>query len=390
MNSENKTLRFIIICVAVFCGFLTLGMPLPVLPQQVHGTLGFSYLVVGIVIGIQSLATVLTRYYASIRAESQGAKSTMQRGAWICCLAGCIYLLSVALEGSPVLSLSILILGRLCLGLGESLLITGVLVWGIGILGVKSSGRVMAWNGIAMYGALSVGAPLGVILNRHFHFVAVSVAVILLPLLSLLITLRIPDEKAENPLNERESFINIVKMIWIYGLGLGLGTIGFGGLASFIVPFFSDRNWGHAEMAMLLFGAFYVGVRLLWGDLPDRIGGRKVVIVSLVVEAIGQALLWRASSIEMAFVGVALTGCGFSLIFPSFGVQCVRSVKPENRSAALGGFFAFFDIALGVTGPLAGWIATTWSFPSIYLMGCAAALVGLMIALSLQEKPAPV
>jgi MFS family permease len=61
----------------------------------------------------------------------------------------------------PVPSLLVLLAGRLVLGAGESLLITGVLSWAIMRAGASRAGRAMAWNGMAQYGALALGAPAG-------------------------------------------------------------------------------------------------------------------------------------------------------------------------------------------------------------------------------------
>ena len=44
--------------------------------------------------------------------------------------------------------------------MGESLVITAALAWGVSLAGRERSGVVMAWVGIAMYGALALGAPL--------------------------------------------------------------------------------------------------------------------------------------------------------------------------------------------------------------------------------------
>jgi hypothetical protein len=54
--------------------------------------------------------------------------------------------------------------------------------------------------------------------------------------------------------------------------------------------------------------------------LPDRFGGARVAFVSIVVEACGQILLWLAHTPAIAFAGAIMTGPGFSLVFPAFGV----------------------------------------------------------------------
>ncbi len=62
----------------MFCGFLTIGVPLPVLPLHVHGTLGFGTAMAGLAIGIQSFATILTRPVAGRMVDRDGAKATLR------------------------------------------------------------------------------------------------------------------------------------------------------------------------------------------------------------------------------------------------------------------------------------------------------------------------
>ena len=373
--------------VAMFFGFLVITVPLPVLPLHVHQTLGFGTAVAGLAVGIQSFATILTRPWAGRMVDRDGAKATLMRGLAISSGAGLTYLASVTLGLSSDASLAVLLAGRLLLGVGESLLITGVLSWAIVRAGPGKSGRAMAWNGMAQYGALAVGAPLGFVLDQAGGFQLVAWAAIVLPALALLVV--VPLEPAPALGGTRLPLWSVVGHIWRPGLALLLAGIGFASVSTFASLDFAAKGWSGAGLALSAFGLSFVAVRLVANGLPDRFGGRVVAALSMSVEAVGQLLLWLAPSPAFAYVGAGLTGAGCSLVFPALGVEAVRGIAPANRGVALAAFSAFQDLAIGTTGPVLGALASFAGPPAVFLVGCVLAVGGIGASLAVPRLAGP-
>jgi MFS family permease len=374
------------IIAALFCGYLAVGLPLPILPLFIHDKLGFSNLTVGLVIGIQFLATVLTRGYAGRLTDQQGGKRSAVQGAIVSALGGLLYLLAAVPVLSPATSLTILVVGRLAAGFGESQFVTGCVSWSIASVGTQRAGMSMSRTGIAMFAALAIGAPIGMALYQAYGPEAPMIACIAAPVIAAAIAFRATSYVT--PAGERLPFYRVVGQIWKEGLGLMLQGVGVSGLTAFASLYFAARGWTHAGLVMTAFGIGFIFVRVMLGHLTDKVSGYRVALWSLVIEAVGQAMLWGAFHEGVALAGALVTGLGCALIFPALGVEALKRVLPANRGSAMGAFVAFLDIAYGIGGPAAGLVAGRFGYATVYLLGLACALLGAGVVLTSRSAEA--
>jgi MFS family permease len=369
------------IVAAVFVVYLVIGVAMPILPMHVHQGLGLGAFIVGLVSGAQFTASLLSRFWSGNYADSRGGKRAVIIGLLVAAFAGLFYLLSLRFVGTPAVSLVILLVGRAILGAAESFIVTGALTWGLGLVGLSHTGTVMSWVGTAMYLAFAVGAPLGSALYAAFGFAAIGIATALVPLATLLIA---APRRAVVPAGRpRASFLQVIGSVWMPGLGLALSCVGFGAIATFIVLLFAHHGWGQAWLAFTLLSVAFAGARIVLGHLPDKIGGARCALYSILIEAAGQALIWLAPWPALAFAGAALTGLGYALVYPGFGVEAVGRAPPENRGLATGAYTAFLDLALGIAGPALGLVASGFSINAVFLVSTLVVLAAAAVALYL-------
>ncbi|MCN2485193.1 MFS transporter [Escherichia coli] len=347
LNGLRLNLRIVSIVMFNFASYLTIGLPLAVLPGYVHDVMGFSAFWAGLVISLQYFATLLSRPHAGRYADLLGPKKIVVFGLCGCFMSGLGYLTAGLTASLPVISLLLLCLGRVILGIGHSFAGTGSTLWCVGVVGSLHIGRVISWNGIVTYGAMAMGAPLGVV---FYHWGGLQA-------LALII------------------------------MGVALASAGFGVIATFITLFYDAKGWDGAAFALTLFSCAFVGTRLLFPNGINRIGGLNVAMICFSVEIIGLLLVGVATMPWMAKIGVLLAGAGFSLVFPALGVVAVKAVPQQNQGAALATYTVFMDLSLGVTGPLAGLVMSWAGVPVIYLAAAGLVAIALLLTWRLKKRP---
>lgn len=367
-----------------FIAFLCIGLPIAVLPGHVHDQLGYGAIVAGATIGLQYLATLLSRPFAGRVADTLGGKRAIRFG--LLGIAGCglLTLLSALTVTLPLLSLALLLGGRVLLGIAQGLIGVATLSWGISQVGPEHTARVISWNGIASYGAIAIGAPLGVLAVDGLGFRVLGPALLILALLTLLVLRKRSDVVVVR--GERLPFWAAFGRVAPCGLGLTLASIGYGTLTTFVTLYYLERGWVGAAWCLSAFGLCFILSRLLFVNAVNRFGGYNVAVACMATEVLGLSLLWLAPSPPWALVGAGLTGFGLSLVYPALGVEAIRQVPASSRGAGLGAYAVFFDLALGIAGPLMGAVAVHLGYALVFAVAALLALAGVGLTLWLARQ----
>jgi MFS family permease len=382
-QSKTGTRHILSFVYFTFNCYLSIGLPLAVLPTYVNLRMGYSAVLAGLVISIQYIATLASRPWAGRISDRAGAKVSVLWGMSACTASGAFLILAAALHDLHWLSFTALIVSRLVLGVGESLGSTGATLWGITSAGQESTAKVISYNGISTYGAMAIGAPLGVILDNMWGLGALGLFTVILGVVSVVVANRKPPVPVVH--GEHLPFSHVLGRVAPHGMGLALGGICYSVLATFITLFYASRNWDGAALCLTAFGLAFIVARLLFIQTINRFGGYPVGIVCLSVESIGLVLLWQSHSPFMALAGAALGGFGFSLVFPSIGVEAVKRVPENNRGTALGVYTAFADVSFFLTGPAAGAIIGAFGYASVFLFALICVIAALCIVIILRQ-----
>ena len=368
-----------------FIGYFTIGLSLGVLPVFIHQRLGYSTIITGIVISLQYVTTFLFRGYGGNIVDKKGPKRAVVLSMAGFMLSGVLMLLVYSLKSSPAISLGVLMLTRLVTGYGEGLIGASPVNWAILKVGDTHTGKAISYNGVASFGALATGAPVGIIINNSYGIGGIAILIIAIGIFGLLYAKNKVALK-QNSKAPRESFGKVLKTVTPYGICLTLSGLGFGSISTFITLYYAYFNWQNAVLCLSVFSTLFITGRVIFARAIDTIGGIRVSMCCIALETVGMLVLWLAASPHIALVGAGIAGLGFSLVFPALGVEAVKLVPGSNKGAALGSYGLFLDLSLALTGPMVGGVASHFGMQYIFLFSTIMVFTGLLLAFAIYTQ----
>jgi MFS family permease len=357
---------------AALLAFLAIGAALPVLPAYVRGPLHAGDVSVGIVVGAFALTAVVCRPLAGRQADQRGRRIVLVGGAMAMALGGALYLLSS--------SVALLIAARLVVGAGEGAVYTAGATWAVDLAPEDRRGLALGLFGLAVWGGLSLGPLAGELLSSGIGYDAVWIVTAALPLAGAAIAVRLPEPARGRGVGQPGPLAFFPRAAHRPGIALALANLGYAALAGFVVLHLHARGIGGGATVFTAFAVAVFASRLALSRVPDRAGARRTATAAGLLEALGLAIIAVAQSLTVALTGAVVVGVGFSMLFPSLALMVVGEVAEDRRGSALGAFTAFFDIGVGLGGPIAGVTASLAGYPAVFALAAAAALCAAGLA----------
>lgn len=352
--------------------FLAIGAALPVLPAYVRGPLHSGDLAVGIVVGAFAITAVVCRPLAGRQADIRGRRAVLVAGSCAMAAGGALYLLAGSVPA--------LVAARLVVGAGEGAVYTAGATWAVDLAPEDRRGLALGLFGLAVWGGLSLGPLAGELLRSGVGYDAVWSATALLPFAGAAIALRLPEPARGQAAREPRPMAFFPRAAHRPGIALALANVGYAALAGFVVLHLKARGIGGGASVFTAFALAVFASRLVLSRVPDRAGARPTATAAGLLEALGLCVIAIAHSLAVALCGAIVVGLGFSMLFPSLALMVVGRVGGDRRGSALGAFTAFFDIGVGLGGPLAGATAALAGYPAVFVLAAAAAACSALLA----------
>ncbi|MDQ0876891.1 MFS family permease [Paenibacillus sp. V4I3] len=369
------TKAFLITSLSNLLLFFSFQMLIPTIPTHVS-QLGGNDVQVGLVIGIFTISSLLTRPFAGRALDLFGRKHVLLVGLALCALtiAGYSYMAAVTL----------ILAARFVHGIGWGMSTTSLGTVIADIIPSERRGEGMGYYGLSNTFAMALAPLTGLWLMQTYGFPRVLLISTLLALLSLFSSLFITYSKPM-PIEKSAQRPKLMDRLWertaMLPSGLLLCTaICYGGIVTFITLFGHEAGISNVGWFFLCNASMVLIVRPITGMLFDRKGPEWVLLPGALFTLAGLLLLSYAHS-EASLAGAAICyGIGFGSLQPALQAWTIARAAPNRRGAANGTFFSANDLGIGLGAMVLGALANiSGSYALMYRYSTLLILVFILI-----------
>ncbi len=386
------TPAFALVTASALSYFIGLGSLIPVLPLYVEGDLDGSALAVGAAVGAFAVTAAVLRPVVGRIGDRRGRRPLIMGGALV---VGASVLLYGLVE-----NLAWLIAMRLLSGVGEAAVFVGAATAAQDLAPRDRRGEAASYFSIAIYGGLAIGPVLGESV-RHLAgpskvWLVSAGFCILAAALAVGIPSHLGGVEAGGPAGSPDEGASpSLQSFWRRylhpaavrpGFVLALATTGYAAFAAFVPLYVDQLGLATSGAVFAVYSVLVLAVRVVGGQLPDRLGPIRASTIALLLQVAGFAVLAAVATVPGLYVGTVIYALGVALHFPALMRLVVDAAPERERSHAVATFSLFFDVAQGIGAALLGVLVALSGERAAF---AASALLALVAVVILRRNVAP-
>ncbi|CAN5680292.1 MFS transporter [soil metagenome] len=375
------TTPFVLVMLSTLAYFVSVGALLPTLPRYVEGPLGGGETAVGIAIGSFALSAVLIRPFIGTVGDRRGRRVLIVAGAALVALSVAAYTVAS--------SLLTLLLLRLLSGAGEAAFYVGAASVINDLAPDERRGEALSLFSLALYGGLAVGPILGESVLGDSRYTLTWLVAASAAAIAALLGLKVPETRPESRL-VRPRQRGVRRIVHPAGLLPGLimacSVWGLAGFNTFVPLYALDLSLDGSRLVFVVYSVIVLGIRSFGARIPDRYGPARTARIALAISGLGLGIIGLWAEPAGLFAGAALFAVGQALTFPALMTIAVTSAPAAERSAVIGTFTSFFDLAFGAGAVALGGVAELVGYGGTFLSAAGVAAAGVVLLLVRAQK----
>lgn len=356
------TLDFVLLCLSSFLFFMSFNMIIPELPSYLTRMGGGEH--IGWIIGLFTLAALISRPYSGRLTDTVGRIPVMVIGALVCFLMGFLYVIIPAVSGFLLL--------RFFHGFSTGFKPTATSAYVADITPRHRKGEAVGYLSISGSLGMSSGPAIGSWLTQDFNIEWMFYGSSIAALLSVLVLARMRETLVEKKAF-KWSLLKLKKTDFfekkvIHPCMVMLGVVFPYGVILTIIPDvhanYSLENKG-IYMAVLTIAS--LASRLIGGRYSDRYGRVPVLLLATFLSTISLIVTGMAKSPLVFLLGATILGLASGLNSPAITAWVLDLSIQDKVGRAMASMYMALELAIGTGAVLSGYllIGLQWKFQTV-------------------------
>jgi len=339
--------------------------------------LGGSKLDIGIVMGVFSLSSVLSRPWISSMIDRIGRKRSYTLGCAIMTALPLSYLL---FQQDLSRLYPALLFARIVHGIGLALCFTAAFTYMADIIPETRLNEGMGMFGVTGLSGMAVGPAIAEVIIQHAGFVPFFLAASGMGALGFLLHLRIPESHFEYSSLSSSSFLSVLLRTRTLKVSLLAFLFGYALAASgsFVSPYGKEKDIAFISLYYLSYSGMAVLTRFVGGRLADRLGELRIIPYAMTLTGLGLLLLCFLGGEMILVISGIMSGCGHGFLFPCLTAVAVRDAPIAIRGKVTGAFTGSMDGGAFFGSILLGYIGERAGYPALFLTAGVSLFIGLV------------